>query len=193
MTRGSRPSCRPCSWRSVSRPCPRQSRCCSTRRQRRTPTRLRWRRSGSTTTASGGSLVLPSGCLARECAALLLERNQLRLNLALLHQGHPTEAEWNERRMKVHTSALASSGGLGCIRVLWAAALSFSVPRVSVCPGPGVDLVDGGMYSLARHLYGRDRARRVMLEAQPRDPRPAPVRRLDMIAAIYARKSTDQG
>ena len=69
----------------------------------------------------------------------------------LLHQGQPTEAEWNALRM---TSVLPRWRRVAG----WAA-------YVSVCPGLGVDLFDGGMGSLVHHLPRRDRARRVVLEA----------------------------
>ena len=119
-----------------------------------------------------------------------------------------TSASGADRGRVVRTSALASSGGLGCIRVLRAAVLSVPVPRVPVCPEQAVDLLGGGMGSLVRHLPGRDLARRVVLEARPRDPTPADRRRRQqwrhpihllpgrptaMIAAIYAHKSTGYG
>src|SRR3982074_1718018 len=46
------------------------------------------------------------------------------------------------------TSALASSGGLGCLRVRRAAELSVPGPRVSVCQALGMGRVVGGVGAL---------------------------------------------
>jgi hypothetical protein len=68
------------------------------------------------------------------------------------------------------TSALASSGGLGCLRVRRAAELSVPGPRVSVCQALGMGCVVGGVGALVRPLHWSDLARRVVLAALPSGP-----------------------
>jgi hypothetical protein len=102
----------------------------------------------------------------------------LRGRAELLLQIVPTEAEWNELRMNSVLPRWRRMAGWAGLRVRRAVALSFPGLRVSVCHGLGVELFVDGLGSLVRPPPGRDRARRVVLEAPPRGPRRHAVRRL---------------
>jgi hypothetical protein len=88
-------------------------------------------------------------------AVIAYRAGYLRGQAELLHQGQPTEAEWNEWRMNSVLPRWRRVAG-------WAAYVFSGPSRIG----------------MPRNLSGRDLARRVVLEAPPRGPRTAPVRRI---------------